>query len=554
MTKICKIMLDKSQTNLESLLENQDYSGSLAFLRESQIDKINNPSLNNGWEIVRERSAQMDKIVKSYFSNLIDDFTSRDKIVVVASGSYGRKELTPNSDNDITIITDIHAEKDSEPDYLIRMSIQPALRAGLFSSEVGYESLDTIPGLDMERVSSLMDMRYLIGDEDLFKDVRNSLKENLNLNRFIRYKIAELDSNNSKYPQDVNNVGKFEIKYGIGGLRQAMTGVWLEGSKEYEHSLDVYNRLPKDFVDSIGFLLKLRAWTSLKKTGSDLLTNQDFLDFKEQFGGNIAHRALLNSRKTIRNYVNDIRHQILERGVRVNDFIEFTESGLKVDIDSILRPPAEVFYTVMSLSQKENLPLSRSLKQVFERNAKKYIDPDERFLKLFYEEGSLYKSLRNLENMDLLDKFIPHFADLETEHYQRDHRNYEITRAEKALSNIERLEKLDEEIKTISPEDELENIRKIFIDQYKELSPKDKATLKFHLLTQDVPKITHQSTEEFYSKLSNIYQNSNLLNIPDLIFMNNHKRYLVDVVRTMLVNEDSIIESVSEEIGDLDKL
>jgi len=36
--------------------------------------------------------------------------------------------------------------------------------------------------------------------------------------------------------------------------------------------------------------------------------------------------------------------------------------------------------------------------------------------------------------------------------------------------------------------------------------------------------------------------------------MNNHKKYLVDVVRTMLANEDSTIESVAEEIGDLSKL
>jgi len=334
-----------------------------------------------------------------------------------------------------------------------------------------------------------------------------------------------------------------------------MTSVWLEGSKHFEPSLGVYSRLPKDFVDSIGVLHKLRAWLSLRKKSSDLMTNEDFLEFKEHFGGDSAHRILLDSRKSIRNYVSEIRHQILERGVPVNEFIEFTESGLKVDIDSVLMDPNEVFYTTMGISQREGLQLSRSLKQVFVRNVKKYVEPREDFLRLFHEEGSLYKTLRDFEDMDVLGKFIPGYPQLETSHYQRDHRNFHITRGEKALRNIERLEKLDDEFHySVSEETQRDNQRKFFKEQYDTLSCEQKATLRFHLLTQDIPKITGQSTEEFYSMLQELYKNSEFLNVPDLIFMNNHKRFLVDVVRTMLVNEDPTIESVAEEVGDLDKL
>ena len=149
-------------------------------------------------------------------------------IAIVATGGYGRRELSPCSDIDITFIP----QRDGDPaiDRLIREMFSQVMdiciaRCGL---EVGYayrlfEDLNT---LDHQTATGLLDARLLAGSQRLFIQFEDAFWMGFNPADFIFAKIEEREKALDRWGR-TPRVVEPQLKEGPGGLRDLQTAVWL---------------------------------------------------------------------------------------------------------------------------------------------------------------------------------------------------------------------------------------------------------------------------------------------------------------------------------------
>ncbi len=149
-------------------------------------------------------------------------------IAIVATGGYGRRELSPCSDIDITFIPQRDGE--APTDRLIREMFSQVMdiciaRCGL---EVGYayRLFEDCGSLDHQTACGLLDARLLTGSTRLFIQFEDAFWMGFNPTDFIFSKIAEREKILARWGTAVRVVEP-QLKEGPGGLRDLQTAVWL---------------------------------------------------------------------------------------------------------------------------------------------------------------------------------------------------------------------------------------------------------------------------------------------------------------------------------------
>ncbi|HLV81430.1 MAG TPA: DUF294 nucleotidyltransferase-like domain-containing protein, partial [Chthonomonadaceae bacterium] len=154
-------------------------------------------------------------------------------IAIVATGGYGRRELCPFSDIDITFIP----ARDGDPptDRVIRAMFTLVMdvciaRCGL---EVGYayRLLEDCANLDHQTASGLLDARLLVGSERLFIQFEDAFWLGFNPTDFIFTKLKEREGVLDKWGR-LPRVVEPQLKEGPGGLRDLQTAIWLMQARD----------------------------------------------------------------------------------------------------------------------------------------------------------------------------------------------------------------------------------------------------------------------------------------------------------------------------------
>ncbi|MCW3100077.1 MAG: UTP--GlnB [Chthonomonadaceae bacterium] len=149
-------------------------------------------------------------------------------VAIVATGGYGRRELSPCSDIDITFIP----QRDGDPviDRLIREMFTQVMdiciaRCGL---EVGYayRLFEDCTNLDHQTATGLLDARLLTGSNRLFIQFEDAFWMGFNPADFIFTKIEEREKALARWGT-TPRVVEPQLKEGPGGLRDLQTAVWL---------------------------------------------------------------------------------------------------------------------------------------------------------------------------------------------------------------------------------------------------------------------------------------------------------------------------------------
>ena len=152
---------------------------------------------------------------------------------LIATGGYGRRELCPFSDIDITFIP----LRDADPriDKLIRDLFTQIMdvcigKCGL-KVGYGYRLLDDCANLDHQTTSGLLDARLIAGSERLFIQFEDAFWSGFNSADFIFAKLAERRQMLAKWGH-LPRVVEPQLKEGAGGLRDIHTALWLVQARE----------------------------------------------------------------------------------------------------------------------------------------------------------------------------------------------------------------------------------------------------------------------------------------------------------------------------------
>ena len=186
-----------------------------------------------GQEVVRAISALTDGIVTELFGSICAEAGSTEPpLALVATGGYGRRELSPRSDIDLlALLPDDRTAHRAQADQIAEKFHRALWDAGL---EAGYaaRTLDQCVQLAREDHTirtAMLDGRLVVGDHQLFKGLERATVTELEARRveeFIAEKLEEYTERRKRYGGSVWLLEP-HLKQGKGGLRDLQAALWI---------------------------------------------------------------------------------------------------------------------------------------------------------------------------------------------------------------------------------------------------------------------------------------------------------------------------------------
>lgn len=271
------------------------------FLKEfnliNNIDFIKNP--NNKF------SLKFSLLVESVLINVLENISNGNtNILVIALGSFGRRELSPKSDIEILFANISDEQYLNIKNSLNNLALKINLNFKLYKFEKDYDYLNE----NFTFFCKLFQSRLIFGNSNDFKNFYEQISANLKDNIVHIY-----DKFIQKYNSRIEFYGKFpntiepNIKYSAGGLRDLHEAEWIYSilnNKELMYQNEIMqtslfineliqnNGLPRDFLESVykSYNLLLTVRNLLHYINNKKI---DRLEFKDQ---DKIYSALLNSK------------------------------------------------------------------------------------------------------------------------------------------------------------------------------------------------------------------------------------------------------------------
>ncbi|WP_456401551.1 [protein-PII] uridylyltransferase [Persephonella sp.] len=462
------------------------------FKRKEEIIQKHR-SGSRGLDTVRELSDLTDETIKDLARI---SFPNLNEISIVVLGGYGRRELCFKSDIDLSLV---FKSDDFE-----------GLKAGIESFyyslldlkvDIGFSPRDIKTFLELSEedltvATSLLQGRFIIGNEEIYDDLINKFKKLIRGKR-TAYINATLRARKMRYQKTGSTIYMMEphIKEGEGGLRDFHEVFWiarvLDDVPNYRYFVEKNIILEEEYQElmrAYDFLLKIRNEMHLicnKRCDVLVRPLQEEVVKKLGYLSHPYDSELLREsvEKLMRLYylyaksINTITKRILkgiieEDGYHVFEPIDAVFSRTATEIDVLNTERFERDYTNVLRAflyyKQYNLDFSPHLEYLLRKNESKLREnrdnPEVKKLmrNIFSDVSNLSKTIRKMQEFYVIDDLIPEFG------YQRCHFQYDAyhkyttdAHAIKAVEELENLKKLDHPHK------------KMMYELYKEIERKD---------------------------------------------------------------------------------
>ncbi len=201
--------------------------------------RINNPDAirhgGTGAILEAHNTALVDAVLRRLYalsrqhaSALAPPDTAEASLAIIATGGYGRRELAPFSDIDLTFVP-AH-EDDATLNAVIKDMFQMVMDVFLYGAglKVGYayRLVGDLAQLDHQTQTTLLDARFLCGDRALFREFRAAFRAQFLLADFLFQKWAERREVLARHGGDTVYGVEPNVKEGAGGLRDIQNAEW----------------------------------------------------------------------------------------------------------------------------------------------------------------------------------------------------------------------------------------------------------------------------------------------------------------------------------------
>ncbi|UCF89188.1 MAG: [protein-PII] uridylyltransferase [bacterium] len=409
-------------------------------------------------EVIAQLTRLMDEIVTYVYERTTRDLVKEgmaadEHLVLLALGSYGRKELAPHSDIDLLFLV---------PDEISQWT-------RVFTERMLYTLWDT--GLDVgystrtakdcyslakdnyEVLTSIIDARYLKGDSiflNTFKwDFKKRVLDKVGAD-FVRAKLQVMEERLEKHGGTVY-VLEPNLKEGMGGLRDINTALWVakvlfdvDSLEDLTRARDLHVLDRDDYLslkESLNFLLKVRCelhFTS--NTARDLLTMErqpvvarklgtedekgvpaveKFMQEYYDHAGRVHHITMgvikrsLERKRSAPRILQRLRERDLGDGYYASngniytrkDAVQFLRSN-PIQVMEIFRKYQS---TNLDLSPELSLAVRKSL-DLGDRDFRRSRTAADLFFSILWDDRRLYDTLLLMNELGFLGNYIPEFA------------------------------------------------------------------------------------------------------------------------------------------------
>ena len=187
----------------------------------------------SGHTVVRLQSAAMDRIVAMLWERALAQAAGAhapSPVSLVAIGGYGRRELAPFSDVDVLVL---HGAR--EPDAFVKTASETFLyslwdlRLEVGSAVRDLKACDQLASEDHTARTALLDLRYLAGDRDLYRELEREELHGLSqakVEKFLADKLDEMRERRDRFGDSLYLLEP-NVKESEGGLRDLQSALWL---------------------------------------------------------------------------------------------------------------------------------------------------------------------------------------------------------------------------------------------------------------------------------------------------------------------------------------
>lgn len=238
-----------------------------------------------------------DGLIRGVYRIVKEEQSDLAPVTIVATGGYGRKELAPYSDIDLTIIPldEMHPTNEITVRALHRGLIEVF---GALNWPLGYayRLVSDCPGLDAKTRAGLMDGRLVAGNRQALKEFMKAFWSSFPTAEFILNRFAEIENFHQMY-HETPFVVEFHLREGAGGLREAQNANYLRKAT----ALNTQS-FPHHAVEQLILIRNILHITSHRKQDQLIRTKLDEVSSICQNTPDAIIETVMQAGDTIHNY------------------------------------------------------------------------------------------------------------------------------------------------------------------------------------------------------------------------------------------------------------
>ena len=388
------------------------------YLKPSKVNKF-----------LRKYSNEFEKEIKNKFLNL----NLNKNFVIYANGGFGRKEIFPISDIDISIVEKNKTKNYKNLEEFISFLWDQGYKVG--HSVRSISDIQKISKKDLKEYTSYLTRRPIISTNEMDIKINYALSQLWSKNNFYNAKYVEQQKRHSDFFSTAYNLEP-DLKESPGTLRDFQSALWILqhcfdlNSVNQISSSNIFNGELNNAIDAYNFIKSLRFATNIS-------TNKNRLNFEAQV--EISKKAKLG-KKSAKKSVEKMMKKFYEMASILSYFNEivyekynekYSRKTFQNKVTGIHKHKNKIGINNISLSNNKNLifeifieigkskitnSIDTETKSLIKKNAK-LIDKDFRrnevyanqFLNILKSKYNLSSILRTMKALGILQRYIPEF-------------------------------------------------------------------------------------------------------------------------------------------------
>ena len=390
------------------------------YLKPSKINKY-----------LKKHSNKIEIDIKNKFKKLELD----KNFAIYANGGFGRKEMFPSSDIDLSIVELNKIQDHGNLEKFISFMWDRGYKVG--HSVRSINDIKKISKNDLKEFTSYLTRRAIISNQNIDNKITKALNGLWTRNNFYNQKFIEQQRRHSEFHSSAYNLEP-DLKESPGTLRDFQSALWI---LQHCYGLDSQDAINKSGVIDGEFKKAIEAYNFIKslRFATNIATQKNRLNFEAQI--EVSKYAKLNKKsskasveKMMKNYYENasilsyFNEIIFEKynEKKVNIFskkisgIYKNKNKIGIRNIDIKKNKDLIFQIFIEIGKNKNINLiDTPTKSLIKKNInlidEKFIKQkiySKQFLEILRSKYNLSSILKTMKNLGVLQAYIPEFANV----------------------------------------------------------------------------------------------------------------------------------------------
>ena len=410
---------------------------------KEKFESINKDFYNNISDIYLEPT-KINKYLRKH-SNVIEnsikrkfkDLNLHENFVIYANGGFGRKEMFPTSDVDISIVEIKKNKNFNNLEKFISHLWDQGFKVGHSVRKV--KDIKNISKSDIKEFTSYLTRRPIISNKDIDKEITMTLSKLWTKNNFYNEKYIEQQKRHNQFFSTAFNLEP-DLKESPGTMRDFQTALWI---LQHCFGLDSQPAIKKSKLLDGQYKNTVIAYNFIKflRFHANLLTDRNRLSFESQI--EISKNINSISEKDTKSTVEKMMRKYYEMAEYISYFNstvfeKYNETypknlfknanpiykhkskiGINENID-IKTNKDLIFKLFIEIGKSKKINLIDTETKALLRNNLNLIDQEfrkdkyfaEQFLDILKSKHNLSSILKTMKSLGILQKYIPEFGEV----------------------------------------------------------------------------------------------------------------------------------------------